>query len=134
MAELPDEKLPDAAPEPYVHDYMLHTLEQVVTPALGDPYVRDRAQGLVSLSRYLRDRAAYGAERLEREEIEEAERLTGRRFATHAAAHAALCAAAQSASGSVIPALIGCLQRINQRRQLVWRAAMGPMADRRLRY
>jgi aminoglycoside phosphotransferase (APT) family kinase protein len=134
LAELPDGTLPDAPPEPYVHDYLLHTLEQVVTPALADPYVRDRAQGLASLSRYLRDRAAYGAERLEREEREDAERLTGRRFATHAAAHAALCAAARSASGSAIPALIGCLQRINQRRQLVWRAAMGPMADRRLRY
>jgi aminoglycoside phosphotransferase (APT) family kinase protein len=134
LAELPDESLPDAVPEPYVHDYMLHTLEQVVTPALGDPYVRDRAQGLAKLSRYLRDHAAYGAERLQREEIEDAERLLGRRFASQASARAALCEVAQSAVGSAIPDLIGCLQRVNQRRQLVWRAAMGPMADRRLRY
>jgi aminoglycoside phosphotransferase (APT) family kinase protein len=134
LAELSVGNLPDAVPERYLHDYMLHALEQVVTPALGDPYVRDRAQGLAKLSRYLRDHAAYGAERLQREEIEDAERLTGRRFADHAAARAALCEVAQNAAGSDIPNVIGCLQRINQRRQLVWRAAMGPMADRRLRY
>jgi aminoglycoside phosphotransferase (APT) family kinase protein len=134
IAELPDGKLPDAAPEPYVHDYMLHTLEQVVIPALGDSYVRDRAQGLANLSRYLRDRAAYGAERLQREEIEDAERLTGRRFASQAEARAALCDVARSALGTAIPEVIGCLQRINRRRQLVWRAAMGPMADRSLKY
>ena len=134
LSELPGGHLPEAAPEPYVHDYVLQTLEQVVTPALGDPYVRDRAQGLANLSRYLRDRAAYGAERLQREEIEDAERLTGRRFPSHAAAHAALCAVARNASGSAVPGVIACLQRINQRRQLLWRAAMGAMADRRLRY
>ncbi len=134
VAELPDGKLPHAAPEPYVHDYMLHTLEQVVIPALGDSYVRDRAQGLANLSRYLRDRAAYGAERLQREEIEDAERLTGRRFASQAEARAALCDVARSAFGTAIPQVIGCLQRINRRRQLVWRAAMGPMADRSLKY
>jgi hypothetical protein len=134
LSELLDGNLPDAVPEPYVHDYMLHTLEQVVSPAVGDPYVRDRTQGLAKLSCYLRDRAAYGAERLQREEIEDAERLTGRRFASHAAARAAVCDAARSASGSAIPDVIACLQRINHRRQLVWRAAMGPMADRRLQY
>jgi aminoglycoside phosphotransferase (APT) family kinase protein len=134
LAELPDETLPPAAPEPYVHDYVLHTLDEMVIPALADPYVRDRAQGLTSLSRYLRDRAAYGAERLQQEETGDVERLTGRRFASHAAARAALCEVAQSASGAAIPGVIACLQRINQRRQLVWRAAMGPMADRRLRY
>jgi len=134
LAELPEAPLPEAPPEPYVHDYVLHTLEQVVLPALGDPYVRDRAQGVATLSRYLRDRAAYGAKRLRREDIEDAERLTGQRFASHALARAALCELARSASGPASRGLIGCLQRINQRRQLVWRAAMGPMADRRLQY
>lgn len=134
LADLPEGTLPAAAPEPYIHDYVLHTLEQVVIPALDDPYVRDRARGVANLSLYLRDRAAYGAERLQREEIEDVEHLTGRRFTSHARAHAAVCEVAQSARGSAIPGLIGCLQRINQRRQLVWRAAMGPMADRRLRY
>jgi aminoglycoside phosphotransferase (APT) family kinase protein len=134
LAELPDAHLPGVPPEPYVHDYVLHTLGEVLAPALSDPYARDRAQGVANLSRYLRDRAAYGTERLQREDIEDAERLTGRRFASHELARAALCELAGSASGTAVAGLIGCLQRINQRRQLIWRAAMGPMADRRLQY
>ncbi len=134
VADLPGGQLRGAAPEAYLHDYILHTLEQVVVPGLADPYARDRAQGLAKLSHYLRDRAAYGAERLEREEIEDVQRLTGRRFASHAAARAALRTASQGAAGPLAADVIGCLQRINQRRQLVWRAAMGPMADRRLQY
>jgi aminoglycoside phosphotransferase (APT) family kinase protein len=134
LADLPEAHLPGTPPERYVHEYVLHTLEQVLTPALSDPYARDRAQGVTNLSRYLRDRAAYGAERLEREDIEDAERLTGRRIKSHDLARAALCEVAGSASGTAVAGLIGCLQRINQRRQLIWRAAMGPMAARRLQY
>jgi hypothetical protein len=105
-----------------------------VAPALADPYVRDRARGAASLARYLRDRAAYGTRRQRREDVEDAEKLTGRRFESQALALAALCELARSARGPAVAGLIGCLQRINQRRQLVWRAAMGPMADRRLQY
>jgi aminoglycoside phosphotransferase (APT) family kinase protein len=134
LAELADAHLPEAGPERYVHAYVLHTLGEVVIAALSDPYARDRAQGVANLSRYLRDRAAYGAERLQRQDIEDAERLTGRRFETHALAYAALRELARSAAGPAIVGLLRCLQRINQRRQLIWRAAMGPMADRRLQY
>jgi aminoglycoside phosphotransferase (APT) family kinase protein len=134
IAELPEAHLPGPPPDPYVHEYLLHALEQVVAPALTDPYVRDRARGAANLARYLRDRAAYGTRRERREYLEDAERVTGRRFESQALALAALCELARSASGPAVVGLIGCLQRINQRRQLVWRAAMGPMADRRLRY
>jgi hypothetical protein len=134
VADLPEAPLPERPPDAFIHEYLLHTLDEVLTPALADPYLRDRARGAANLVRYLRDRAAYGTRRQRREDLEDVARLTGSHYENRALALAALCERARSASGPAIIGLIGCLQRINQRRQLVWRAAMGPMADRRLRY
>jgi len=131
MTDLPPLALPAPGADAFVHEYVLHTLGHLVVPALADPYARDRAQGLVKLSEYLRDLARYGAERLDREDSEDVGRLTQSSFATAGAARAAACELAHSGDTDA-RAFIGLLQRINRRRHLVWSAAMGEMGERRL--
>ncbi len=134
LPELPALQLPAAADTDFVHEYILETLGEVVVPALENAYARDRAQGLTKLSLYLRDRALYGAERLEREEIEDVATLSGVRYPGYAAARAAACEQARVAGDSEAPRLIQFLQSVNRRRHLIWGNAMGEMATRRLKY
>jgi len=135
LAELPELRPPP--PEPsngFVHGYIIETLEAVVSPALKDPYLCDRVNGLVKLSLYLRDRSAYGAERLEREEIIDIEHLTGSRYESYPAARAAACEFARTVPETEARDFMTFLQRLSQRRHLIWGAAMGEMGLRRLTY
>jgi aminoglycoside phosphotransferase (APT) family kinase protein len=132
MQDLPPLELTEPTPDAFVHEYILHTLAHLVVPRLEDPYSRDRAQGLSKLSEYLRDLARYGADRLEREDIEDIARVTQQRHATAAEARAAACNLARSPECSEAQQFITLLQRINRRRHLIWSAAMGEMGMRRL--
>lgn len=132
MADLPPLRLTEPTPAAFVHEYILHTLHQLVVPRLEDLYSRDRAQGLAKLSEYLRDLARYGAERLEREDMDDIARFTRRSYATAADARRAACELARSAERTDSRQFITLLQSINRRRHVVWSAAMGEMGKRRL--
>ncbi len=135
LPELPEIRLP--APETgndFVHEYIIDTLEKIVGPALKEPYLNDRVNGLVKLSLYLRDRYAYGVERLEREEIADIEQLTGGRYETYAAARAAACEFARTVPGTSAENFVAFLQNLSRRKHLIWGAAMGEMGLRRLTY
>ena len=135
LPELPEMRsLPAEPTNGFVHEYIIETLEAVVAPALKEPYLCDRVNGLVKLSHYLRDRSAYGAERLEREEIGDIERLTGGHYETYPAARAAACEFARTVPAMEARNFMAFLQRLTQRKQQIWGNAMGEMALRRLTY
>jgi aminoglycoside phosphotransferase (APT) family kinase protein len=135
LPELAERAAPGAEPvNGFVHDYIIAVLATVVAPAVKEPYLRDRANGLVNLSLYLRDRSAYGAERLEREEIADIERLTGERYETYPAARTAACQFARQVTPAGAGNFVAFLQKLSQRRHLIWGAAMGDMAARRITY
>jgi aminoglycoside phosphotransferase (APT) family kinase protein len=135
LPELPESRLPDAQSlDAFVHEYIIDGLETVLGPALEEPYLRDRANGLVKLSLYLRDRSAYGVERLEREEIADIEQLTGNQYESYAAAHVAACEFARAVAPASADGFMGFLQKLSRRRHLIWSAAMGEMGLRRLTY
>jgi aminoglycoside phosphotransferase (APT) family kinase protein len=118
----------------FMHDYLIYGLDNVLRPALQDPFLVERTSGLSMLAKYFRDLSAYGAERLERAEQAEIERLLGSRYGSWGAARKALCLAARDMSGEDIPRLLECLMAVSARRQGIWASAMGPMAARRLVY
>lgn len=118
-----------------LHDFIVHGLEAVIGPALSDPYLVERAKGLATLSRYLRDLDAVGAERLAREEQAAIETLFGARFPNIDMATEAACQAARTMPhGNQAVRFVDCLLGIATRRQHIWADAMGEMAYRRMDY
>lgn len=118
-----------------LHDFIVHGLEAVIGPTLSDPYLVERAKGLATLARYLRDLDAIGAERLAREEQAAIEALLGACFADREAAIGAICRAARTMpGGNQAVRLVDCLLALATRRQRIWADAMGEMAYRRMDY
>lgn len=118
-----------------VHDYMVHTLEAVIGPALPDPYFAACTGGLAALVKYLRDLDIYGADRLEREEKDAIESLLGAAFSTRDAAMAAICdQAGQLGEGADRQGLVACLLALSTRQQEIWANGMGDMAYRTMEY
>jgi aminoglycoside phosphotransferase (APT) family kinase protein len=125
---------PRATPTAFVHDHVIATLEQQVLPAIGDAFVADRTRGAVNLAKFLRDREIYGAERQLSEEQREIESLTGKVYADSQQAAADLCREAQRVPLATARALVQCLVAASSRRQTIWAAAMGGMAQRVIGY
>jgi aminoglycoside phosphotransferase (APT) family kinase protein len=122
-----------ARAEDFVDQYIVHTLESLIRPAITDPYLTDRLAGVVKLSLYRRDLLAYGQERLEREEITAIEALTQTRYARLEDARAAACVLARTLPPSQGAVFIRYLLEVSSRNQAIWSAAMGEMAHRQLR-
>ena len=127
------EPLP-AGESDYIHAYIIHTLDHVLRPAQSDPYLADRASGLSILCKYIRDLHAWGPERLERAERADIEALTKQRYTTFAAAREAACAMSRSAGATDTSRVLAYLVASSARKQRIWAAAMGAMADRTLIY
>ena len=131
---VPDRLAPRATPTRFVHDHIVETLEQLVLPATSDPFIGDRTRGAVKLAKFLRDREIYGAERQLGEEQREIESLTGRVYADSQQAAADLCREARDVPLPAARPLVQCLVSASRRRQTIWAAAMGGMADRVIGY
>lgn len=118
----------------FIHGYITHTLEDVITPALDNPFLSDRALGVSKLAKYLRDLLAFGPERLARMEQDEIEALTGETYPDLATARAAACTLARSISDENAPAFMEYLLASSSRKHRIWAAAMGDMAEREMTY
>ena len=125
---------PVAASKPadFIDQYIIHTLDSQLRPALTDPYLSDRAAGLSKLALYRRDLLAYGIERLEREELAAIESLTGARQVSLETARLAACSLARTLAPADTGPFIHYLLALSRRRQHIWTAAMGDMADRNI--
>jgi aminoglycoside phosphotransferase (APT) family kinase protein len=131
---VPDRLTPRATPTSFVHDHVVETLEQLVLPATSDAFLADRTRGAIKLAKFLRDREIYGAERQLGEEQREIESLTGRVYAESQQAAVDLCREAREVPLAMARPLVQCLVLASRRRQTIWAAAMGGMADRVIGY
>jgi aminoglycoside phosphotransferase (APT) family kinase protein len=118
----------------FIHDHVIEALDTYVWPALEDPFVADRARGVMNLAKYLRDRDAYGAGRQEADEQREIEAITGATYDGIEQAVAGICRHAAQVPLAEARPLVECLLGITRRRQTIWAAAMGPMAHRTIDY
>ncbi len=116
------------------HDYLLANLGEVLPRHLAQDFARHRLAGLARLVTYLRDQAVYGLDRYEEEERERIAVLLGRDCGDLESARAALDVAAASGTACDDGALLRHLLWWGAREQALLTAAMGPMANRRIRF
>ena len=115
-------------------NHAIAVLNELLAPALTDPYLQQRCRGLAPLIAHLRDLAAYGTDRLRHEQLTELGALCESPPDDDlAAARRRLVNSIGAATGAANAAILRWLLHDSWRRHRLMRDALGVMHARELR-
>ncbi len=141
MARLSGTRLP-AMPEGVVtpsattslYDHMAAVLDAQIKPAVTEPYLKSRIDGLNGLLSYLRNVADYGSDRLRVEELAALRNVLGNHIASTQEGRVALPSALRDATAAQRATILQWLLERSALQHVLMKPMLGPMYDRELDY
>jgi len=141
MARLSGARLP-APPEGVVtpsamtslYDHTAAVLDAQIKPAVTEPYLKSRIDGLNGLLSYLRNVADYGSDRLREEELAALRSVLGNHVASTQEGRVALPSALRDATAAQRATILQWLLERSALQHVLMKPMLGPMYERELDY
>jgi hypothetical protein len=130
--------MPEVAVVPGVtrdlYGYSAAVLAEQVKPAVSEPYLQARLDGVGGLLSYLRNLADYGSDRVRREELEVLQAVLVGDVASVEAGRAALAEALRTSTDEQRATILRWLLRKLALQHVLLKEMLGPMYERELSY
>jgi aminoglycoside phosphotransferase (APT) family kinase protein len=117
-----------------LYDYTSAVFDTQIKPAVNEPYLKARIDGINGLLTYLRNVTDYGSDRLRAEELDALRIVLGGSVKTVEDGRVALAAALRDSSDTQRAAVLEWLLKRSALQQVLMKPMLGPMYDRELDY
>jgi aminoglycoside phosphotransferase (APT) family kinase protein len=117
-----------------LYDYTSAVLDAQIKPAVNEPYLKARVDGLTGMLTYLRNVADYGSDRLRAEELAALRIVLGDNVESAEAGRVALAVALRGAADQQRARILEWLLKRSALQQVLMKPMLGPMYDRELDY
>ena len=117
-----------------LYGYGAALLTEQVKPAVAEPYLQAKLDGVAGLLSYLRSLADYGTDRVRREELEALQTVLGGEVASVEAGRAALAEALRTSTDEQRATILRWLLKKLSLQHVLLKEMLGPMYERELEY
>jgi hypothetical protein len=117
-----------------LYGYAAAVLTEQVKPAVAEPFLQSKADGVAGLLSYLRNLSDYGTDCVRREELEALQTVLGAKVASVEAGRAALAAELRNSTDEQRVTILKWLLKKLSLQHVLLKEMLGPMYERELDY